>query len=503
MSETTTVSKRVGPFPFPKSRPESRAGNFSEVEQPYTKQQVMLEADRCARCLNPVCISICPLQLDVRGMCDAVAAGDFALAYRRIRETNALLGVTARCCPQMHGLCEDACVWHLDGDPVSIGMIQRFVADWEEFESRQEDPPCLPDTGKRISIVGAGPAGLAAGELLRRYGHTVTIYEELPFPGGTAWYGIPDYHLPKDVLQYEIERIEGQGVQIKMGVKVGRDVTLSELIAMSDSVLVATGAKDVSKFEVQGIGSKGIYEAYGFLEDVFVLGVEHYVANQSYDLGKNILVIGGGDSALDAARTALRLTKGKVTIVYRRTESEMPADPFIIEEAREEGIEFKFLASPKSYGADSDGRVRAAEMIQMKLGPPDKTGRRSPEPVEGADFTMDCDTVLLALGRGPNSFLQKKYGIKVGKGNSIEVDVKHRTSIPGVFAAGDVTTGETLVVKAMSDGREAAQRIHEFIMDISDERHVSLYDNYFGARATKEFREKMLGLIDKRIELPA
>lgn len=502
MSSICVPSKRVGQFPFPKSNPGSRVGNFSEVEQPFTMEEAMLEADRCARCLNPVCISICPLQLDVRGMCDAVAAGDFATAYRRIRETNALLGVTARCCPQMHGLCEDACVWHLEGDPVSIGMIQRFIADWEQFESRQEDPPSLPSTGKHISVVGAGPAGLAAGELVRRYGHGVTIYDELPFPGGTAWYGIPDYHLPKDVLQYEIDRIKGQGVEIKTGVAIGRDISLSELLARSDAVLIATGAKDVSKFEVPGINSRGIYEGYQFLEDVFVLGVERYIKNQTYDLGRNILVIGGGDSALDAARTALRLTQGKVTIVYRRTEAEMPADPFIIEEAKEEGIEFKFLGSPKSYEADSDGKVRAVEMIQMKLGPPDKTGRRSPEPVEGADFRMDCDSVLLALGRGPNSFLQTKYGIKVGKGNSIEVDVKHRTSIPGVFAAGDVTTGETLVVKAMSDGREAAQRMHEYVMDVSDERHVSLYDTYFGRRATKEFREKMLGFVEERIQLP-
>jgi glutamate synthase (NADPH) small chain len=456
----------------------------------------MLEADRCARCLNPVCISICPLQLDVRGMCDAVASGDFATAYRRIRETNALLGVTARCCPQMHGLCEDACVWHLEGDPVSIGMIQRFVADWEQFDERQDDPLSLPNTGKRVSIIGAGPAGLAAGELLKRYGHNVTIYEDLPFPGGTAWYGIPDYHLPKNVLQYEIERIEGQGVQIKTGIKIGRDISLPELLAQSDAVIIATGAKDVSKFDAPGINSKGIYDAYQFLEDVYELGVDRYVRNPTYDLGKNILVIGGGDSALDAARTALRLTLGKVTIVYRRTESEMPADPFIIEEAKEEGIEFKFLASPKCYEA-SDGKVNTVTMIQMKLGPPDKTGRRSPEPVEGADFEMGCDIVLLALGRGPNSYIQKKYGLKVGKGNSIEIDGQHRTSTPGVFAAGDVTTGETLVVKAMSDGREAAQRVHEYIMDIPMEMHVSLYDNYFGRRATTEFREKMLGFAEE------
>lgn len=502
MIVSTVSKKRVGPFPFPKSSPDTRVLNFSEVEQPYTMEEAMLEAERCARCLNPVCIAVCPLQLDVRGMCDAVANGDFATAYRRIRETNALLGVTARCCPQMDGLCEDACVWSLDGDPVSIGMIQRFVADWEQFCSRQADPSSLPDTGKHISIIGAGPAGLAAGELLRRYGDSVTIFDELPFPGGTAWYGIPDYHLPKDVLQYEIERIKDQGVEIRTGIKIGRDLSLPELLAQSDAVLIATGAKDVSKFDVPGIDSKGIYDAYQFLEDVYLPGVDHYIKNPSYDLGQNILVIGGGDSALDAARTALRLTRGKVTIVYRRTESEMPAYPFIIEEAKEEKIGFKFLASPRSYNALNE-RVSNVTMIQMKLGAPDKTGRRSPEPVEGADFVMSCDSVLLALGRGPNSFVQSKYGIKVGKSNSIQIDGQHRTSIPGVFAAGDVTTGETLVVKAMSDGREAAQRIHEYIMNIGNERHVSLYDTYFGKRATTEFREKMLTFTEEQLSLPA
>lgn len=498
MSVTTLAKKRVGSFPFPKSRPETRIGNFSEVEQPYTKEEVMLEADRCARCLNPVCIAVCPLQLDVRGMCDSVANADFAATYQRIRDTNALVGVTARCCPQMQGLCEDACVWHLYGDPVSIGMIQRFVSDWEQIESRQENPPCLPDTGKRISIVGGGPAGLVAGELLRRYGHSATIYEELPFAGGTAWYGIPDYHLPKSVLQYEIDRIKEQGVEIRTGTKIGRDLSLSDLLERSDAVLITTGAKDVSKLDVPGIDSEGIYDAYQFLEGVYVLGVDHYIRNPLYNLGRDILVIGGGDSALDAARTALRLSKGKVTLVYRRTESEMPADPFIIEKAKEEGIEFKFLASPRCY-VSQNGKVDSATMIQMKLGAPDKTGRRRPEPVEGGDFSMTCDSLLIAIGRGPNSFIQKKYGMKTGKSNAIEIDGQHRTSIPGVFAAGNVTTGETLVVKAMSDGREAAQKVHEYVMKVPIERHVSLYDTYFGKRSTIEYREKMMDFTEEQL----
>lgn len=226
---TNVTPKRVGPFPFPKSDPSKRVRDFSEVEQPYTLEQVQEEAKRCLLCGTPVCIDACPVQMDVRGMCEAVSRGDFPTAYKRIRDTNALIGVTARCCPQLQGLCEDACVMRWDGDPISIGMIQRFVSDWEQYKLPQVfAEQSAKDTGKSVAVIGGGPSGLAAAELLRRYGHTVTIYEELERLGGTARYGIPDYHLPKDVLDYEIRAIENLGVKTRTGVKVGRDVTLSK-----------------------------------------------------------------------------------------------------------------------------------------------------------------------------------------------------------------------------------------------------------------------------------
>jgi glutamate synthase (NADPH) small chain len=487
--------KRVGPFPFPKADPAKRVQSFIEVEQPYSKEEAMLEADRCLRCGTPVCIDACPVQMDVRGMCDAVARGDFKTAYHRIRETNALLGVTARCCPQMQGLCEDACVMRWEGEPISIGMIQRFVSDWEQKESHQPDPTSDPKTGKNVTVIGAGPAGVAAAELLLRYGHSVTVFEELHHPGGTAWYGIPDYHLPKDVLSYEVERVTKQGAVLKTGIQVGRDVNLSDILADgADAVLIATGSKDITKLDTPGIGSQGVYDAYAFLEDVFAEGVGEYMKNPKYDLGGSVVVVGGGDSALDAARTALRLTNGIVTVYYRRTENEMPADPFMVDEAKEEGVKFRFLTSPNSYEA-LGGKLSGVTMSTMKLGLPDQTGRRSPEPVPGGDFGVDCTSVLLAVGRGPNSFLQKKAGLKTGKKDSIAVDDHYRTSMNGVFAAGDVTTGETLVVKAMGHGREAAQRVHEYLLGLED-KHVSLYERYY----TDRTREKMdLGVED---ELP-
>jgi glutamate synthase (NADPH/NADH) small chain len=486
---TALKLNRVGPFPFPKSDPKTRKDDFSEVQQPYTRDQVILEADRCARCGTPVCIAACPLQTDVRGMCDAVAQGDFGTAYHRIRQTNALPGVTARCCPQLQGLCEETCVMSEGGQSISIGMIQRFVADWERTNSRQLDPELGPETGKHVAIIGGGPAGLAAAELLRRYGHLVTIYEELPVLGGTAWYGIPDYHLAKDVLQYETERVRGMGVEIKTGIRVGKDIPLPQLTSEYDAVLVATGAKDVMKFDTPGADIKGVYDGYKFLEDVFVNGIENYAKNPHYELGSEVLVIGGGNSALDCARTAKRLTHGNVTIVYRRTEAEMPVDKILVEEAKEEDIQLKFLMAPEVYNS-ADGKLVGVTMSIMRLGAVDASGRRSPE-LTGEEVEIKCDSAIVAIGRGPNSFLQKLSGMKMGNKGGILTDDHYRTSIPEVFAAGDVVTGETLVCRAMAKGREAAQRIHEFLMS-SEDKHQSLFDWYFTRRTTLTYYQGMM-----------
>ena len=482
--------KRVGPFPFPKADPNKRKQDFSEVEQPYTMEQAIEEAKRCLLCGTPVCIDACPVQMDVRGMCESVSRSDLKTAFVRIHDTNNLLGVTARCCPQLQGLCEDACVMQWEGEPISISMLQRFVSDWERSEAKQPDYPLEPDTGKRVAVIGSGPAGLAAAALLRRYGHEVTVYEELGFPGGTAHYGIPDYHLPKEVLGYEIDRILSQRVEIKTKVRVGQDVTLSQLLSdSSDAVLITTGSKDVKKLDTPGADLHGVYDGYKYLEDIFANGLDAYLKNPIYDLGKEILVIGGGDSALDDARTALRLSRGgSVTIVYRRTEKEMPADPIMVEEAIEEGVQFKFLADPKRYNGQA-GKLGSVTMSTMQLGAPDATGRRKPEPVPGSDYEVTCSAVLLAIGRGPNSFLQLEEGLRVGKLNSIAVDDHFKTSRTGVFAAGDVTTGETLVVKAMGSGRNAAQRVHEYLMNLEDQ-HESLYEHYFEERS---FEKMMRG----------
>jgi glutamate synthase (NADPH/NADH) small chain len=475
---------RVGGFPFRKADSEERKTNFSEVQQPYSEEEVMREAERCLLCGTPVCIDACPVLMDVRGMNEGVARGDFKTAYERIRETNPLLGVTARCCPQLQGLCEDACVLKWSGQPIGIGLIQRYVADWER-KHRQRSVAIAPDTGKKVAVIGAGPAGLAGSALLRRYGHKVTIYEASTMPGGTAWYGVPDYPLPKDVLLDEIEKIKAMGVDVRTGTTIGKDVTLSQLLEENDAVLITTGSKDAANLDVPGINLQGVLLGYDFLTSVFMNGVDNYLKNPTYDLGTEIVVIGGGDTSLDCARTALRLTKGKgnVTVLCRQPETELHVDPIMLEEAKEEGVKFKFLVQAKSFEGDGNGRVKAAMMDNMRMGTPDNpSGKQKIEPMPGEEFKMPCSTVLVAIGRGPNSFLQKKAGIKMSKRNAIEVGDDHKTSMDGVFAAGDVTTGETLIVKAMEKGRDGAQRVHEYLMHL-EANHMSFYEKYYNEKS--------------------
>jgi glutamate synthase (NADPH/NADH) small chain len=472
---------RVGGFPFRKADPEQRKSNFSEVQQPYSEEEVMREAERCLLCGTPVCIDACPVLLDVRGMNEAVARGDFKTSYERIRETNPLLGVTARCCPQLQGLCEDACVLKWSGQPIGIGLIQRYVADWER-KHRQEPVPIsvAQDTGKKVAVIGAGPAGLAGAALLRRYGHQVTIYEASRMVGGTAWYGVPDYHLPKDVLLDEIENIKTMGVDIRTNTLVGKDITLSQLLNNNDAILITTGSKDTVNLDNPGSNLEGVISGYDFLASVYSGGVDKYLKNPKYELGTEIIVIGGGDTSLDCARTALRLTKGKgnVTVLCIQPETELHVDPIMLEEAKEEGVKFKFLVQAKSFEGDTGGHVTSATVDNMRMGTPDKSGKKSLEPIPDKAFKIQCSTIIVAIGRGPNSFLQKEAGLKTGKRNAIAIGNDYKTSMEGVFAAGDVTSGETLIVKAMEKGREGAQSVHEYMMHL-EANHVSFFEKYY------------------------
>src|SRR5215218_1191790 len=270
------------------------------------------------------------------------------------------------------------------------------------------------------------------------------------------------------------------GVEIKTNVMIGKDICLSQLLDENDAILITTGSKDHERLDIQGCDLQGVINGYEFVENVFINGVNTYLKNPKYDLGNDIIVVGGGDTALDCARTALRLTggQGTVTIAYRRAEEDMPADPIMIEEANEEGVKFRFLAQPKSFEGSDKNHVVALVLDSMQLGSPDQSGRRQPEPIPGKEFKMKCSAVLLAIGRGPDSFLQKQTGLKIGRHDSIEINDNYKTSMEGVFAAGDVTSGETLIVKAMESGREAAQRVHEYLMGLEDQ-HISFYERYY------------------------
>jgi glutamate synthase (NADPH/NADH) small chain len=428
--------------------------------------------------------------MDVRGMCESVSQRKFDEAFERIRETNALTSLTGRCCPQLQGLCEDACVMKWAGQPISIGMIQTYVSDRTR---RKNDEPYLPkveaDTGKRVAVIGGGPSGLAGAELLRRFGHKVKIFEQFDKLGGTARYGIPDYHLPKAVADEEIDLVLKMGVEVQTNVRVGDKISLHDLFDEGfAAVLVTTGPADVRKFEAPGADLEGIYDAYTFLRDVYLKGVDNYLNNPKYEVdGEEVLVVGGGDTALDAARTAIRLKAKSVTMMYRRSEKELPADPILVEEGVEEGLQLSFQSNPKSFEGDGTTHVSRAIVSKMDLGNLDSSGRSEPQAIPGSEYFVNASIVLLAIGRGPSTFLSRQEGINMGKQGEIVIDDRYQTNLTGVFAGGDVTTGETLVGKAMGSGRDAAQRVHEYLMGLGDQ-HISLYEEYFLHTASERLR---------------
>ena len=452
---------------MPERAPEERAKSFTEVNLGYDTELARNESLRCLACQKPTCTTGCPVSVKVKEFIDLILAGDYLGAAAKIREDNVLPAITGRVCPQEEQ-CESGCVVAKKGESVGIGHLERFVADYEQRVGKVGLPPRAPATGKKVAIVGSGPAGLScAGDLVQR-GHEVRVFEALHDLGGVLAYGIPEFRLPRTVVQQEIENMRKMGVEFETNVVVGRTVTIDELFAEEGyhAVFIATGAGAPQFMKIPGENLNGVYSANEFLTRVNLMRAYRFPEYDQpvYDCkGQEVAVIGGGNTALDAARTALRLGAKRVNMIYRRSEKEMPGRAEEIHHAKDEGIQILTLTNPVEYLGEE--RVRAVRVLRMELGEPDSSGRRRPIPIPGSEFEIPASVVIVAIGTSANPLVQATTpGLKTNKRNYIEADPETlRTSRPGVFAGGDIVTGAATVILAMGAGRKAASSIHDFL----------------------------------------
>ncbi len=454
--------KRV---PMREQPPEERIKNFNEVPLGYTPEEAIQEANRCLQCKDAPCVKGCPVEIDIPGFIKAIAEGDFKRAVHILKEKNSLPAICGRVCPQ-EDQCEKLCTLGKIGEPVAIGRLERFAADWEAEQGDIEIPEIPPPTGKRVAVVGSGPAGLTVASDLAKMGHEVVIFEALHKPGGVLMYGIPEFRLPKRIVEREVEYVKKLGVKIITSFVVGKTKTVDELLQEYDAVFIGTGAGLPWFMGIPGENYNGIYSANEYLTRVNLMKAYLF---PEYDTpvirGDRVAVIGGGNVAMDAARTALRLGAKKSMIIYRRSRKEMPARIEEIKRAEEEGVEFHFLTLPVRYHADENGWVKEMECIRMRLGEPDSSGRRRPIPIEGSNFRIPVDVVVVAIGQSPNPLIPNTTpGLKIGKhGNVITDPLTGKTSRKGVFAGGDIATGAATVILAMGAARVAARAIDEYL----------------------------------------
>jgi len=452
--------------PIPKQKPKERAHNFSEVALGYEEEHALAEASRCIICPNPKCVTGCPVELDIPAFIKLIKEKKYDESIRKVKEKNSLPAICGRVCPQ-EDQCQKLCVMGIKGQPVSIGRLERFVADLE-LEKGFSVLNLADPTGKKVAIIGAGPAGLTAAADLAKLGHKVVVFEALHLAGGVLMYGIPEFRLPKRIVQTEVEYIKKLGVEIRSDAMIGRTFTIEELFKKGfDALFIGTGAGLPQFLGIPGENLGGIYSANEFLIRVNLMKSYQFPeCDTPIRVGKHVAIIGGGNVAMDSARCALRLGAEEVCIVYRRSREEMPARQEEIENAEEEGIVCKFLAAPLRFVGDEHGWVKGMECICMELGPPDESGRRRPVPVKGSEFIMDVDTVIVAIGRTPNPIIQRTtQGLETTKWGTIVVrDETGHTSLEGVYAGGDIVTGEATVISAMGAGKKAARAIHEYLM---------------------------------------
>ena len=456
--------------PMPVQDPHVRNHNFDEVALGYTEEMAVEEAARCLQCKNHPCVSGCPVNVRIPEFIKLVAERKFEEAYEVITSTNALPAVCGRVCPQ-ESQCESKCVRGIKGEPVAIGRLERFVADWH-MQNSEEMPKRPESNGHRVAVIGAGPAGLScAGDLAQR-GYEVTVYEAFHAAGGVLIYGIPEFRLPKEIVRKEIEKLKQMGVTIMTDMVMGRVLSVDELFEMGyEAVFIGSGAGLPRFMGIEGEGLVGVYSANEFLTRINLM--KAYLDDYDTPIRKSkaVAVVGGGNVAMDAARCAKRLGAEHVYIVYRRSEEEMPARREEVEHAKEEEIEFRLLTNPVRILGDEEGNVTGIECVEMELGEPDASGRRSPVEKQGSNFVLEVDSVIMSIGTSPNPLLrQTTDGLEANKRGCLVADESMATSREGIFAGGDAVTGAATVILAMGAGKKAAESIDRYISDKSRQK---------------------------------
>ena len=451
--------------PVPEQDPKVRSRNFEEVCLGYTKEQAMEEATRCLNCKNKPCVGGCPVNIHIPDFIAKVAEGDFKAAYEIISDTNALPGVSGRVCPQ-ESQCEKYCVRGVKGEPVAIGRLERFVADW--YRQNINEMPAKPESnGIKVAVVGSGPASLTCASDLAKLGYQVTMFEAFHTAGGVLVYGIPEFRLPKAIVANEVEKLTAMGVDLETDMVVGKTYTIDEMFeAGYEAVFVGSGAGLPMFMGIPGETLAGVYSANEYLTRINLMKAYLNTYDTPIKKIKKAAIVGGGNVAMDAARCAMRMGAEHVYVVYRRSEAEMPARKEEVHHAKEEGIEFLLLNNPVKILGDEKGRVRAMECIKMELGEPDASGRRRPVEVPGSEFELEVDAVIMSLGTSPNPLIRSTTpGLDANKKGCLVADEETMaTTREGVYAGGDAVTGAATVILAMGAGKKAAAAMHDYLV---------------------------------------
>lgn len=464
------VAEKIPRQKMSEQKPQERIKNFREVPFGYTEEQAVKEASRCIQCKNPLCVQGCPVRVQIPEFIKLVTERKFVEAARKIKETNSLPAICGRICPQ-EDQCEKACILGKKSDPVAIGTLERFVADYEREHIEAQNVSEVKETGKSVAVVGSGPAGLTVAGDLAKLGYDVTIFEALHKPGGVLVYGIPEFRLPKDIVSSEIEYVKNLGVKLVTNAVIGKTDTIDDLLnGKFDAVFIGTGAGAPKFMNLPGENCVGIYSANEYLTRANLMKAYKFPEyGTPIARGGTVAVVGGGNVAMDSARTAVRLDADKVIILYRRSKEEMPARIEEVHHAEQEGVEFHFLVNPVRFICGNGGEVKEVECIKMKLGELDDSGRRRPVIIENSEFRVKIDAFIIAIGNDPNPLIQKTTpDLEVNKwGNIVTSSDTGKTSREGVFAGGDIVTGSATVIEAMGAGKIAAVSIHKYLSDCS------------------------------------